>query len=243
MITVSGSPQRIASAGHFREESLPASWYSDTVELEGGSAMDVAEWAGPADITGVTDPAPESIYRQGWMATTGSMGYTINGLGLDSDYTVRVHFAVPTGTSSGEYVFDVQVVASTTQSSLDIDPVAREGAGKADYVEFDVTTDDGQDIVITITPNSGKMAVVCGIEVIAAAPTEIPVSELPTDENPTVLGTGRTTAAPTIRLQLSDGSYVSVVRTANSLIAADDSGVNLETVTVASLGLKLGIFE
>lgn len=242
MITIAGSPNRVACAGYWRTIGVP-NWSSDQVSSQGTGRISSEEWSGTADVSGLTHAAPEPIYRQGWTATSGSMQYTINGLGLNSDYVVRVHFAVPLGISANTYVFDVSVSAAATQDELDLDPVARRGAGKGDLVAFEVTTDENQSITITITPNSSKAAVVCGIEVVPAAPEEIPVTELPTGENPTVLGTGQTSSAPSIRLQLSDGSWVAVTAAPNSLIATDESGVNLETVAISSLGLHLGIFE
>lgn len=242
MITIGGSPNRVACAGNWRAISVP-NWASDHVASEGTGRISDAEWTGTADVSGLTGAAPEAIYRQGWIAASGSIQYTVNGLGLDADYLVRVHFAAPFGTSAATYVFDVTVAGDDSQQELDVDPVVRRGAGKGDLVEFEVTTGESQSITVTITPNASKTAVICGLEVIPASPEVIPATELPTDANPTVLGTGQTSSAPSILLQLSDGSRVAVPRVANSLIATDESGVSLEAVTLVSLGLNLGIFE
>ncbi len=119
-------------------------------------------------ISGITDPAPEAVYKS---ERYGNSTYTIPNLTASTQYNVRLHFAELYQTATGRRLFNVVINGITVLSNFDI--YALTGARyKAVLREFLVTSNSSGQIVInfnTLTDN----ATIEGIEVhtISTVPT------------------------------------------------------------------------
>jgi mannose/cellobiose epimerase-like protein (N-acyl-D-glucosamine 2-epimerase family) len=124
----------------------------------GGTARTVSS---AVTTTGVTNPAPQAVYRA---ERYGTSTYTLPGLVAGSQYNVRLHFAELYWTATGKRKFNVLINGTTVLSNYDV--YAATGARyKAVVREFGVTADGSGRIVInfnTVTDN----ATIEGIEVI-----------------------------------------------------------------------------
>jgi hypothetical protein len=112
-------------------------------------------------LTGVTDPAPQNVYKS---ERYGNSTYTIPNLTAGTQYTVRLHFAELYWTATGRRKFNVSINGTTVLSNFDI--YATTGARyKAVVREFTATANGSGQIVIafsTVTDN----ATIEGIEII-----------------------------------------------------------------------------
>jgi hypothetical protein len=101
------------------------------------------------DVSGVTNPAPQGVYRtERWGATT----YSIPNLTPGSTYTVRLHFAETAFAGVGQRAFNVTINGSTVLANYDI--FADAGALlKATVKQFSATADSSG--VITIAFSAG----------------------------------------------------------------------------------------
>jgi hypothetical protein len=111
--------------------------------------------------TGVTNPAPQAVYRT---ERYGNSTYTLPNLTGGASYKVRLHFAEIYQTAVGRRVFNVAINGTTVLPNYDI--YAETGARyKAVVKEFTATANASGQIVIqftTITDN----AKISGIEII-----------------------------------------------------------------------------
>ena len=137
------------------------------------SFTQVPSWSGPGlspfrvqavftiTTTGVTDPAPQAVYRT---ERYGNSTYTLPNLTGGASYKVRLHFAEIYQTAIGSRVFNVAINGTTVLPNYDI--YAETGARyKAVVKEFTATANASGQIVIqftTITDN----AKISGIEII-----------------------------------------------------------------------------
>lgn len=138
----------------------------------------VITWTGgsvgtfPAGATvntaGVQNAAPAAVYTTFHTATNASRNFTYNipGLAPNANYTLRLHFAEPTATASGQRVFNISVNGAPIATNYDI--FAQAGAQNVATVinQNPVTADATGAIAVTFTSVTGN-AIVNGIEVIA----------------------------------------------------------------------------
>lgn len=120
--------------------------------------------------TGVTNPAPQTVYQA---ERYGTVTYTLPNLTVGSQYNVRLHFAELYWTATGKRKFNVVINGTTALSNYDI--YASTGARyKAVVKEFSATANASGQIIIKLT-NVTDNATIGGIEIIQttsnAAPT------------------------------------------------------------------------
>ena len=122
--------------------------------------------AGPINLTGVTDPAPESVYIA---ERYGNMTYTFGGLEVGNNYKVRLHFAEVYHNSANKRKFDVTINGVLQLDDYDIWVAAGNAQKKAVIEERTVAANGSGAIVINFTTvvDNGK---VCGIEIIDTRP-------------------------------------------------------------------------
>ncbi len=99
------------------------------------------------DVSGVANPAPQSVYRtERWAPFT----YTIPNLTPGASFTVRLHFAETAFSGVGQRAFNVVINGTTVLSNYDI--FADAGAEfKATEKEFTATADSGGKITVAFT--------------------------------------------------------------------------------------------
>src|SRR5205814_7573664 len=148
------------------------------------------------DVSGVTNPAPQGVYRtERWGPTT----YTIPNLTPGGSYTVRLHFAEVAFTAAGQRAFNVAINGTTVLSNFDI--FAAAGAEfKAVVEQFTAAADSNGTITIAFTlgtngaPHTNPS--LRGIEIIpAAAPADFTISATPSSRTVVVGSSTSYTAA------------------------------------------------
>jgi hypothetical protein len=113
------------------------------------------------DTNGVTDPAPQMVYRT---ERRGTSTYTLAGLTSGASYKVRLHFSENSYSSVGIRRFNVTINNITVLSNYDI--YAETGARyKAVVKEFTATADTSGKILISFITISNN-AKIGGIEII-----------------------------------------------------------------------------
>jgi len=97
--------------------------------------------------TGVTNPAPQSVYQH---ARKGTCTYTIPGLTAGGSYTVRLHFAEYAHTGTGQRTFNVSINGTQVLTNFDIFAAAG-GEFKANVQQFAATANGSGQIVLVFT--------------------------------------------------------------------------------------------
>ena len=157
-------PLRIAVAAGERAQDV-SPWAQDADASNGTGA--ISEWTGAVDVSNVTSPAPDAVYRCGWTSNLAGtpITYTITGLTAGRTYTVRCHFCAEAGRLADDYGFDLAIAGATTVTTNDIDPVAEVGTEAAFAVQTNVAANGSGQITITATADGG-LAQLCGFEVL-----------------------------------------------------------------------------
>lgn len=138
----------------------PPAWLADT----GYSGGSTASATTVIDMSGVTNPAPMSIYQnERWI--DGTLTYTLSGLTPGNIYALRLHFAELVYTSGGQRVMNFAVNGTTVVTGYDIF-VKAGGINKACVQELPATADGTGTVTLTLTaPMAGNDPKICGIEV------------------------------------------------------------------------------
>src|SRR5579885_1726161 len=150
--------------------SAVAPFIADT-DFSGGSTASVSN---TIDTSGVTNPAPQSVYQSNRF---GNFTYTIPGLTASASVTVRLHFAETFWTAAGKRIFNVTINGTQVLTNFDIFATAG-AASKAVVEQFAATASSSGTVTIqfvTVTDN----AQVNGIEVLSSGsptPTPTPTS-------------------------------------------------------------------
>jgi hypothetical protein len=132
--------------------------YSADQYYSGGTARTVTN---TINTTGVTNPAPQAVYKAERYGTT---TYTLPGLTVGAQYTVRLHFAELYWTATGKRKFNVTINGTTVLSNYDI--YSATGARyKAVVKEFTATANTSGQIVIKLTTVTYN-ATIEGIQII-----------------------------------------------------------------------------
>ena len=164
--------------------------------------------------TGVTNPAPQSVYQHN---RYGNFTYTIPGLTAGASYSVRLDFAETYWTAAGSRTFNVLINGTQVLTSFDIFATAG-GEYKAVAESFTATASSAGAVTIQFVTVKDN-AQVNGIEV-----------------QPSGSGTGNNTVTVT-----SPGAQTWTVGTAASLqITATDSASG-QTLTYSATGLPAGL--
>ncbi|MBN1600741.1 MAG: AGE family epimerase/isomerase [Chitinispirillaceae bacterium] len=169
--TVTALCNNLSAAATVSVTSLPAAMY----QINCGSSSGYTPFGGDQygsggtqrtvsnniTISGVTDPAPQNVYRS---ERYGNSTYTFPGLTPSMSYKVRFHFAELYWTASGRRVFNVQINNSSVLTNFDI--FAAAGAQyRAVVREFTATANSSGQIVITFTTVTDN-ASIGGIEIL-----------------------------------------------------------------------------
>jgi hypothetical protein len=126
---------------------------------------DTASVTNTIDTSGVTNPAPQSVY-QSWRS--GTFSYSIPNLTAGSQYLVRLHFSENWVSGVGQRVFNVAINGTQVLTNFDI--IAAAGAEfKAIVKEFTVNADGTGHITIGVTTVVGNGRI-NGIEILAVSP-------------------------------------------------------------------------
>lgn len=179
---------KIACAGASRGSYSVAPFVGDVDALNGTAV--ITRWAGALSKVGVVDPGPDELYRSGWLSdVVGTpISYTLTGLVPLVTYQIRLHFAAPTGTVAGDMVMDLQFIGNLTTTQNDYDPVVAAGAAaKANVFELAIAASALGVIAVTVTCNTGKDAILCGIEVVPPAIGALSIPSLPAPSAPAAL--------------------------------------------------------
>jgi hypothetical protein len=154
-VTVSSTPTTVYQINCGGSASSP---YTADQYYSGGTARTVTN---SINTTGVTNPAPQTVYRAERYGTT---TYTLPSLTAGASYTVRLHFAELYWTASGKRKFNVAINGTTVLSNYDI--YAATGARyKAVVREFTATANTSGQIVINFTTVTDN-ATIEGIQII-----------------------------------------------------------------------------
>jgi hypothetical protein len=154
-VTVNALPTTVYQLNNGGSASSP---YTADQYYSGGRTYSVTS---TITTTGVTDPAPQAVYRT---ERYGNSTYTLPNLTSGASYKVRLHFAEIYQTAAGRRVFNVAINGTTVLSNYDI--YAETGARyKAVVKEFTATANASGQIVIQFTTVTDN-AKISGIEII-----------------------------------------------------------------------------
>jgi len=129
--------------------------------FSGGTAWDANGYAYAVDVSGVTNPAPPTLYQD---QRYGNLSYTFNNYLPGTNYLVRLHFMEPVWTAAGQRKFNVVINSQKVLTNFDI--FATAGAQNRAVVEEVTTTADvGGQIVISFSSVVDN-ACVSGIEIL-----------------------------------------------------------------------------
>ncbi len=129
------------------------SWLADSLFSSGTVLGPISN---SINISGVTSPAPMSVYQS---ARSGTFSYAISGLTPNASYVVRLHFAENWKTAAGQRLFNVAVNGTTVLSNFDVF-----AAAGGEYIgivrQYYTAADTSGNIAIAFSNN----AIVNGIE-------------------------------------------------------------------------------
>ena len=138
-----------------------AGTYVADEDFNGGAASGTGA---TINISGVTNPAPQSVYQN--QRVGNNFSYTLPGLTAGASYVVRLHFDEFYWTKPGQRVFDVSINGTQVLSNFDV--LATAGGQDIAIAEPFTTTANAQgQIVLQFTAITDN-AVVNGVEVISA---------------------------------------------------------------------------
>jgi hypothetical protein len=166
LAAVAGVPLYISAGGP--DAPGPPHYVAD-IDFSGGTVSSGTTTA--ITTSGVTNPAPQSVYRHGrW----GAFSYVLPNLTPSGAYTVRLHFAEYVASAAGQRTFNVSVNGAQVLTNFDIF-VAAGGKFKAFATPaFPAAADATGKITVAFT-NVVDHAIVQGIELQAAGvPTPTP---------------------------------------------------------------------
>jgi hypothetical protein len=133
-------------------------WAADE-DFSGGATAAVTN---AISITGVTNPAPQSVYQHN---RYGNFTYAIPGFTAGTNYTVRLHFAEEYWTTAGSRIFNVLIDGTQVLTNFDIFATAG-GEYKAVVEQFTVTAPSNGTLTIQFSTVKDN-AQVNGIEILS----------------------------------------------------------------------------
>ena len=142
-------------------------------DQEGSFAADMGYSGGHASaivpsivINGVPNPPPMAVYQSKRTTASTETGftYTFPNLFLNTDYTVRLHFADDISSGIGQRVFNVVINGATVLQNFDV--YAEVGKLTADMKQFTVNSGPSGSIVIQFLKGSHGQALANGIEIL-----------------------------------------------------------------------------
>jgi hypothetical protein len=157
--TTTTPPPPPPSALQINSGGTAAAPFAADTDFTGGTTVTTTK---AVDTTGVTNPAPQSVYQTNRF---GTFSYAVPGLKAGATYTVRLHFAETFWTAAGQRTFNV--IINGQQVLTNFDMLATAGAANKAVVEQFTTTADSTG-KITLQFNTVKdNAQVNGIEILS----------------------------------------------------------------------------
>ncbi len=138
--------------------TVGAGSFQPDMEVVGGVTYSTTN---PIDTSGVSDPAPQSVYQT---ERYGNLTYTLTNLTPGGSYTVRLHFAEIYWNGPGRRLFNVAINGTKVLTGFDIFAAAG-GKDRAIVKPFDAVADSRGIITIAFTSVLDH-AKVSGIEVL-----------------------------------------------------------------------------
>jgi beta-glucanase (GH16 family) len=185
------------------------------------------------DVTGVTNPAPQGVYRtERWGPTT----YTIPNLSPGANFTVRLHFNETAVTAAAQRSFNVAINGATVLTNFDIFATAG-AAFKALVKEFPATADATGKITIAFTKGTNGAPhtnpSIRGIEVIPIGGCAVPTA--PTNLAATAISTSEIDLSWTASTGPSCGGAITYKVTRNAAqVATGIAGTNFNDTGLAA---------
>ena len=215
-------PGRRRSPGPWAPVAVPAGWTSRPAArpprrsrpTRTSPAAATAAATNAISTTGVTNPAPQSVYQHN---RYGNFTYTIPGLTAGASYNVRLDFAEEYWTAAGSRTFNVLINGNQVLTNFDIFATAG-GEFKAVDEPFTATANSNGTITIQFVTVKDN-AQVNGIEMTPA-------------------GGGTTTNTVTVT---NPGTQTATVGTAASLQVAASDSASGQTLTYTASGLPAGL--
>ena len=137
-----------------------ASFQPDT-SVVGGAAY---ETTSPIDTSGVSDPAPQSVYQT---ERYGNFTYSLSNLVPGGSSTIRLHFAEIFWNTAGQRLFNVAINGDQVLTNFDVFAAAG-GKNRAIIKQFNATADSRGTITIVFSSLKDN-AKVSGIEIMPAS--------------------------------------------------------------------------
>lgn len=135
-------------------------WLADSTIIS-GSNLGNGTTSATIDLTGVTDPAPEAVYRTHRHGQP--FAYTLTGLDPLVEHTVRLHFCETWATKVNQRRFHVEINGTRVLTNLDVFQVT--GARFRPHIEtFTATSDANGVIVIDFLTGSRNRPFISGLE-------------------------------------------------------------------------------
>jgi fibronectin type 3 domain-containing protein len=194
------------------------------------------------DVSRVTNPAPQGVYRtERWAPTT----YTVPNLAAGQTYTVRLHLAETAFAAAGQRAFNVTINGAPVLTNFDIFAAAG-GEFIANLQQFTATADGSGTITIAFTSGTNgaphKNPSIRGIEIIPAGSSGQDFTIAATPGSQTVAPGGTTSYTVTVAPQngftgtvaLSASGLPSGASASFNPISISGSGSSTLTVTTAS---------
>ena len=135
-------------------------WLADS-SIVSGFNLGTSSTTNAIDRSGVTDPAPEAIYRSHRHGT--SFAYTLAGLTPNAAHTVRLHFCETYWTAANKRRFHVDINGVRVLTNLDVFQITG-GQFRAHAETFTATADANGVIVIDFLTGSKNRPFVSGLE-------------------------------------------------------------------------------
>ncbi|GAC1613405.1 MAG: hypothetical protein NVS4B5_00350 [Vulcanimicrobiaceae bacterium] len=157
------------------------------------------------DLSGVTNAAPQSVYQNGREGST--VAYAIPGLTANAPYSVRLHFAEPFYTTTGQRMFNIFMNGAQVATNYDI--VAAAGAPNRAVVKTVATNADGSGSLSIKLVGMSNNARIDGIEIQTSnASVSTPSPATAPTATPTAVPTPIPTPVPTSMPTTASGAFV-----------------------------------
>lgn len=149
-------------------------WVAGDAFLKNGSIQNYSSGSGIVDTSGLTNPAPASLYNsQFYGSETAGDHLLINMPVFDGSYTVRLHFSEPFYSTPNNRNFDIAINGNTKRLNYEISTAAG-GINKAVVEEFSgIVASGGTGVTVDLTNRQGgypRGPMVAAIELLRVNP-------------------------------------------------------------------------